>query len=68
MYESVLSPSLHAVIPELPARALEIGLVLPLSESFVDGSTPHWTEIRELAVVARVRAGAARSPDEGPRP
>jgi alkanesulfonate monooxygenase SsuD/methylene tetrahydromethanopterin reductase-like flavin-dependent oxidoreductase (luciferase family) len=33
-------------------RALEIGLVLPLSESFVDGSTPRWTEIRELAIRA----------------
>jgi len=40
------------VIPESTGRALEIGLVLPLSESFVDGSTPRWSEIRELALRA----------------
>jgi alkanesulfonate monooxygenase SsuD/methylene tetrahydromethanopterin reductase-like flavin-dependent oxidoreductase (luciferase family) len=33
-------------------RHLEIGLVLPMGESFVDGSTARWTEIRELAVQA----------------
>jgi alkanesulfonate monooxygenase SsuD/methylene tetrahydromethanopterin reductase-like flavin-dependent oxidoreductase (luciferase family) len=30
-------------------RPLEIGLVLPMGESFVDGSTARWTEIRDLA-------------------
>lgn len=33
-------------------RSLEIGLVLPMGESFVDGSTARWTEIRDLAVRA----------------
>jgi alkanesulfonate monooxygenase SsuD/methylene tetrahydromethanopterin reductase-like flavin-dependent oxidoreductase (luciferase family) len=33
-------------------RSLEIGLVLPTGESFVDGSTARWTDIRELAVRA----------------
>jgi alkanesulfonate monooxygenase SsuD/methylene tetrahydromethanopterin reductase-like flavin-dependent oxidoreductase (luciferase family) len=33
-------------------RTLEIGLVLPMGESFVDGSTARWTEIRDLAVRA----------------
>ncbi len=33
-------------------RPLEIGLVLPMGESFLDGSTARWTEIRELAVRA----------------
>ncbi|MEK6719434.1 MAG: LLM class flavin-dependent oxidoreductase [Chloroflexota bacterium] len=33
-------------------RTLEIGLVLPMGESFVDGSTARWIEIRELAVRA----------------
>jgi len=33
-------------------RPLEIGLVLPIGESFVDGSTARWTEIRELAIRA----------------
>jgi alkanesulfonate monooxygenase SsuD/methylene tetrahydromethanopterin reductase-like flavin-dependent oxidoreductase (luciferase family) len=33
-------------------RRLEIGLVLPMGESFVDGSTARWTEIRDLAVQA----------------
>ena len=33
-------------------RTLEIGLVLPMGESFVDGSTARWTEVRELAVRA----------------
>jgi alkanesulfonate monooxygenase SsuD/methylene tetrahydromethanopterin reductase-like flavin-dependent oxidoreductase (luciferase family) len=33
-------------------RLLEIGLVLPMGESFVDGSTARWVEIRDLAVRA----------------
>jgi len=33
-------------------RSLEIGLVLPMGESFVDGSTARWTEIRDRAVRA----------------
>jgi alkanesulfonate monooxygenase SsuD/methylene tetrahydromethanopterin reductase-like flavin-dependent oxidoreductase (luciferase family) len=33
-------------------RPLEIGLVLPMGDSFVDGSTVHWTEIRDLAIRA----------------
>ncbi len=33
-------------------RHLEIGLVLPMGESFVDGSTARWVEIRDLAVHA----------------
>jgi alkanesulfonate monooxygenase SsuD/methylene tetrahydromethanopterin reductase-like flavin-dependent oxidoreductase (luciferase family) len=33
-------------------RSLEIGLVLPMGESFVDGSTARWVEIRDLAVRA----------------
>ena len=33
-------------------RALEIGLVLPMGDSFVDGETVRWTEIRDLAVQA----------------
>lgn len=32
--------------------SLEIGLVLPMGESFVDGATIHWTEIRDLAIRA----------------
>jgi len=31
---------------------IEIGLVLPMGESFVDGSTARWTTIRDLAVRA----------------
>ncbi len=31
-------------------RSIEIGLVLPMEESWTDGSTPRWAEIRELAV------------------
>jgi hypothetical protein len=30
-------------------RTFEIGLVLPMGESFDDGSTARWSEIRELA-------------------
>ncbi|MHB8674070.1 MAG: LLM class flavin-dependent oxidoreductase [Candidatus Limnocylindrales bacterium] len=30
-------------------RRLEIGLVLPMGEPFVEGTTPRWVEIRELA-------------------
>jgi alkanesulfonate monooxygenase SsuD/methylene tetrahydromethanopterin reductase-like flavin-dependent oxidoreductase (luciferase family) len=33
-------------------RHLEFGLVLPMGESFVDGSTARWVEIRDLAVRA----------------
>jgi alkanesulfonate monooxygenase SsuD/methylene tetrahydromethanopterin reductase-like flavin-dependent oxidoreductase (luciferase family) len=33
-------------------RGFEIGLVLPLHQSFVDGSTHSWTTIRDLAVRA----------------
>jgi alkanesulfonate monooxygenase SsuD/methylene tetrahydromethanopterin reductase-like flavin-dependent oxidoreductase (luciferase family) len=33
-------------------RTFEIGLVLPMGESYVDGSTTRWTEIRDLAVRA----------------
>jgi alkanesulfonate monooxygenase SsuD/methylene tetrahydromethanopterin reductase-like flavin-dependent oxidoreductase (luciferase family) len=33
-------------------RSLQIGLVLPMEESWTDGDTPRWTEIRELAVRA----------------
>jgi len=33
-------------------RPFEIGLVLPLNQSFVDGSTTRWTEIRDMAVRA----------------
>jgi alkanesulfonate monooxygenase SsuD/methylene tetrahydromethanopterin reductase-like flavin-dependent oxidoreductase (luciferase family) len=33
-------------------RSLEIGLVLPMEESWTDGATPRWTEIRQLAVRA----------------
>ena len=33
-------------------RPLEIGLVLPMGDSFVDGSTVRWLEIRDLAVRA----------------
>jgi alkanesulfonate monooxygenase SsuD/methylene tetrahydromethanopterin reductase-like flavin-dependent oxidoreductase (luciferase family) len=32
--------------------ALEVGLVLPMGDSFVDGTTVRWTEIRDLAVRA----------------
>jgi len=35
-----------------PVRTLKIGLVLPMGESFVDGSTARWVEIRDLAVRA----------------
>ena len=33
-------------------RPFEIGLVLPMGESFVDGSTTRWADIRDLAVRA----------------
>jgi alkanesulfonate monooxygenase SsuD/methylene tetrahydromethanopterin reductase-like flavin-dependent oxidoreductase (luciferase family) len=33
-------------------RTLEIGLVLPMGDSFVDGTTVRWTEIRDLAIRA----------------
>jgi alkanesulfonate monooxygenase SsuD/methylene tetrahydromethanopterin reductase-like flavin-dependent oxidoreductase (luciferase family) len=33
-------------------RSIEIGLVLPMGDSFVDGSTPRWVEILGLALRA----------------
>ena len=33
-------------------RSLELGLVLPTGESFVDGSTARWADIRGLAIRA----------------
>ena len=33
-------------------RPVEIGLVLPMGDSFVDGSTARWVDIRDLAVRA----------------
>jgi alkanesulfonate monooxygenase SsuD/methylene tetrahydromethanopterin reductase-like flavin-dependent oxidoreductase (luciferase family) len=33
-------------------RSLEIGLVLPMEESWVDGATARWVDIRELAIRA----------------
>lgn len=33
-------------------RLSKIGLVLPMGESFVDGSTARWVEIRDLAIQA----------------
>jgi alkanesulfonate monooxygenase SsuD/methylene tetrahydromethanopterin reductase-like flavin-dependent oxidoreductase (luciferase family) len=33
-------------------RSIELGLVLPMEESWTDGSTPRWVEIRELATRA----------------
>jgi len=33
-------------------RTLEIGLVLPTGEAFLDGPAPRWTEIRDLAIRA----------------
>ena len=33
-------------------RSFEIGLVLPMEESWIDGATPRWTEIRDLAIRA----------------
>ena len=35
-----------------PMRTLEIGLVLPMGESFVDGSTARGVDIRDLAIRA----------------
>ena len=32
--------------------AIEVGLVLPMGDSFVDGTTVRWTEIRDLAIRA----------------
>ena len=31
---------------------LELGIVLPMEESWTDGATPRWVEIRELALRA----------------
>ena len=33
-------------------RAFEVGLVLPMGDSFVDGSTARWVDIRDLALRA----------------
>ena len=33
-------------------RSFELGLVLPMGDSFVDGKTVRWTEIRDLAIRA----------------
>src|SRR5947207_6137158 len=33
-------------------RSVEIGLVLPMGDSFVDGRTVRWAEIRDLAIRA----------------
>jgi alkanesulfonate monooxygenase SsuD/methylene tetrahydromethanopterin reductase-like flavin-dependent oxidoreductase (luciferase family) len=33
-------------------RSIELGIVLPMEESWTDGSTPRWLEIRELAIRA----------------
>jgi alkanesulfonate monooxygenase SsuD/methylene tetrahydromethanopterin reductase-like flavin-dependent oxidoreductase (luciferase family) len=33
-------------------RGFEVGLVLPMGESFVDGSTTRWADIRDLALRA----------------
>ena len=33
-------------------RSLELGLVFPMGDSFVDGTTVRWTEIRDLAIGA----------------
>jgi alkanesulfonate monooxygenase SsuD/methylene tetrahydromethanopterin reductase-like flavin-dependent oxidoreductase (luciferase family) len=33
-------------------RSVEIGLVLPMGDSFVDGSTTRWVQIRDLALRA----------------
>jgi alkanesulfonate monooxygenase SsuD/methylene tetrahydromethanopterin reductase-like flavin-dependent oxidoreductase (luciferase family) len=33
-------------------RTLELGLVLPMEESWTDGATPRWVEVRELAIRA----------------
>ena len=33
-------------------RTLELGLVLPMEESWTDGATARWTEIHELALRA----------------
>ncbi|HTS14524.1 MAG TPA: LLM class flavin-dependent oxidoreductase, partial [Candidatus Sulfotelmatobacter sp.] len=35
-----------------PMRSIELGLVLPSEAAWTDGSTPHWSEIRELALRA----------------
>jgi len=41
-------------------RPFEIGLVLPLWDSFEDGSTSRWVEIRDLALRAEDAEGMAR--------
>lgn len=39
-------------MPTNPLRSVEIGLVLPMGDSFVDGRTVRWAEIRDLAIRA----------------
>ena len=36
----------------IPVRTLEIGLVLPMGDTFVDGSTARWAEIRNHSLRA----------------
>jgi len=46
-------------------RALEIGIVLPAEESWVDGATPRWPEIRDIATRAEALGfDAVWVPDE----
>ena len=33
-------------------RSIELGIVLPMEESWADGSTPRWAEIRGMALRA----------------
>jgi alkanesulfonate monooxygenase SsuD/methylene tetrahydromethanopterin reductase-like flavin-dependent oxidoreductase (luciferase family) len=35
-----------------PGRPFEVGLVLPMGDTFVDGSTARWVDIRDLALRA----------------
>jgi hypothetical protein len=35
-----------------PGRPLKVGLVLPFAETMLDGATPRWSDIREMAVLA----------------
>ncbi len=43
-------------------RSLEIGLVLPMGESFVDGSTARWAEVRELIPSRAASSAVTHSP------
>jgi alkanesulfonate monooxygenase SsuD/methylene tetrahydromethanopterin reductase-like flavin-dependent oxidoreductase (luciferase family) len=46
-------------------RSFEVGLVLPINQSFVDGSTTRWAEIRALAVRAEeIGFDTVWTPDE----